>query len=97
MFVVMYSIAPICFSTSYCGGESISDGPLSFYQCCFELSGASLVSSGQCLMCPQGIAKYKYLLNVFSYITVFYFCITDLRSCYNSILRIANLNIKLHM
>ena len=63
-FVVMYSVAPICFSTSYCGGESVSDDPLSFYQCCFELSGVSFISSGQCLICPEGIAEYKYLPNI---------------------------------
>ena len=48
----MYFTAPVCFNTTYCGGESVSDG-LSFDQCCFELSAVSFVSSGQCLLCPK--------------------------------------------
>ena len=50
---VTYFTAPVCFNTTYCGGESISDGLISFDQCCFELFGVSFVSSGQCLLCPK--------------------------------------------
>ena len=50
----MQFTAPVCFNTTYCGGESVSDDLLSFNQCCFELSGVSFASSGQCLLCPKG-------------------------------------------
>ena len=46
-------IAPVCFNTTYCEGESVSDDLMSFDQCCFELPGISFASSGQCLLCPQ--------------------------------------------
>ena len=46
-------IAPVCFNTTYCGGESVSDDLLSYEQCCFELSGVSFVSPGQCVLCPK--------------------------------------------
>ena len=54
MYIVMYFIAPVCFNTTYCGGESVSDNLLSFHQCCFEFYGVSFASSGQCLLCPTG-------------------------------------------
>ena len=50
----MYSLAPVCFSTTYCGGQSVSNESLSFHQCCSGLSGVSFVSHGQCLLCPKG-------------------------------------------
>ena len=46
-------VAPVCFNTTYCEGESVSDDLLSFDQCCFELSGVSFASPGQCLICPK--------------------------------------------
>ena len=49
----MYFVAPVCFNTTYCGGESVSDDLISFEQCCFELSGVSFASSGQCSLCPK--------------------------------------------
>ena len=49
----MYFTAPVCFNTTYCEGESVSDALMSFDHCCFELSGVSFVSSGQCLLCPK--------------------------------------------
>ena len=48
----MCFIAPVCFNTTYCEEESVSDELLSFEQCCFELSAVSFASSGQCLLCP---------------------------------------------
>ena len=53
----MYFIAPVCFNTTYCGGESarMNDNSVSFHQCCFELHGVSFVTSGQCLQCPKGM------------------------------------------
>ena len=48
----MLFVAPVCFNTTYCEGESVGDHLLSFEQCCFELSGVSFASSGQCLLCP---------------------------------------------
>ena len=44
--------APVCFNTTYCGGEPITDNLISFDQCCFELSAVSFASPGQCLLCP---------------------------------------------
>ena len=57
----MYFVAPVCFNTTYCGGESarLSYDLVSFHQCCFELYGVSFVSSGQCLLCPKGM-YYKF-------------------------------------
>ena len=52
MCIPMYFVAPVCFNTVCCEGESVSNGLLSFEQCCFELSGVSFASSGQCLLCP---------------------------------------------
>ena len=49
----MYFVAPVCFNTTYCDGESVREDFLSFEQCCFELSAVSFVSSGQCLLCPK--------------------------------------------
>ena len=53
-------IAPVCFNTNYCGGESVSDNILSFHQCCFILSGISFVSSTRCLLCPTGMCICIY-------------------------------------
>ena len=59
-----YFVAPVCFNTTRCDGGPIGNDSLSFNdsiafsdsisfnQCCFELSGASFVSNGQCLVCP---------------------------------------------
>ena len=47
------NIAPVCYNTTYCGGESVGDNLLSYEQCCFELSGVSFASSGQCVLCPK--------------------------------------------
>ena len=52
VYIPMYFVAPVCFNTSYCDGESLSDYLLSFEQCCSGLSGVSFASSGQCLLCP---------------------------------------------
>ena len=52
MCCILYA-APVCFDTTYCDGESVSDDLLSFEQCCFELSAVSFASSGQCLLCPK--------------------------------------------
>ena len=50
--ILMYFVAPVCFNTTYCDGESLSDDLLSFEQCCFELSAVSFAAPGQCLLCP---------------------------------------------
>ena len=52
-YVCTYFVAPVCFNTTYCGGESVSDDLLSYEQCCFELSGVSFASPGQCVLCPK--------------------------------------------
>ena len=53
-------VAPVCFNTTYCEGESISDDLISFEQCCYESSGISYASPGYCFMCPRaGILKFK--------------------------------------
>ena len=49
-----YYIAPVCFNTTYCGGESVNDNLVSFHWCCFEFYGVSFASPGQCLLCPTG-------------------------------------------
>ena len=54
MYVHMCFVAPVCFDTTYCGGESFTDDELSFEQCCFELSGVSFASPEHCLLCPIG-------------------------------------------
>ena len=59
----MCFIAPVCFNTTYCEGESISDDFLSFEQCCFESSGVSFASPGQCLFCPI-TGMYIYVLRI---------------------------------
>ena len=51
----IYFVGPVCFNTTYCGGESFNDTSLSFAQCCFILSGKSFVASTQCLQCPLGM------------------------------------------
>ena len=53
MHVHTYFIAPVCFNTTYCGGESVSNDLLSYEQCCFELLAVSFASPGQCLLCPK--------------------------------------------
>ena len=53
MHVVMNFAAPVCFNATSCEEESVSDDLLSFEQCCFESSGVSFASPGQCLTCPQ--------------------------------------------
>ena len=62
----MYSVAPVCFTTTYCGGESVSNNELSFEQCCTELAGISYILSRQCMLCPQGmyILKMQYYYNI---------------------------------
>ena len=47
------NVAPVCFNTTYCEEESVSDYLISFDQCCFELSAVSFASAGQCLLCPK--------------------------------------------
>ena len=60
----MYFIAPVCYNTTYCGGESVSDdNSLSFGQCCYELSGVSYASPGQCLLCPKS-GIYVHICNI---------------------------------
>ena len=49
----MYSVAPVCFNSTYCGGESVSDDLLSYEQCCFKLAAVSFAAPGQCLLCPK--------------------------------------------
>ena len=49
----MYSVAPVCFNTTYCEGELVNHSSLSFHQCCFGLFGVSFASPGQCLICPK--------------------------------------------
>ena len=46
-------VAPVCFNTTYCGGESVGSNLLSYEQCCFELSGVSFATPGQCVLCPK--------------------------------------------
>ena len=58
---VLIFVAPVCFNTTYCEGESVNDDLLSYEQCCFELSGVSFASSGQCLLCPKTGAYCKYM------------------------------------
>ena len=71
----MCFVAPVCFNTTYCGGESVSDDLLSYEQCCFELSGVSFASSGQCVLCPKSglcapilaiarLSPYRYYVDV---------------------------------
>ena len=45
-------VAPVCFNLTGCEGEALGDNSISFDQCCFEFSGISYASSGQCLLCP---------------------------------------------
>ena len=47
-------IAPVCFNTTYCGGESVSEDFVTAYQCCKELFGVSFASPEHCLICPKG-------------------------------------------
>ena len=55
-------VAPVCFNTTYCGGESVSDDLLSYERCCLDLSGVSFASFGQCVLCPQsGNLKCAYV------------------------------------
>ena len=63
MCVVIYFVAPVCFNTTYCEGESFSDYLLSFEECCSELSGVSFASSGQCLLCKTGTQCKMYKIN----------------------------------
>ena len=49
----MCFVAPVCFNTSYCGEELVGDNSISYYQCCFELSGVSFALPGECLLCPN--------------------------------------------
>ena len=53
LVIEMYSVAPVCFSTAYCEGESVTDDLITFGECCLELSGISFASFGQCLLCPK--------------------------------------------
>ena len=53
LYVMMCSVAPVCYNTTYCGGESVSGDLLSYEQCCFESSGVSFASPGQCVLCPK--------------------------------------------
>ena len=70
-YFVIHFVAPVCFNTTYCGGESVIDNLLSFEQCCFELSGASFASSGQCRLCPEtGILISKLFFSVMITINV---------------------------
>ena len=50
----MYFIAPVCFRTTYCGGQAVTDDLLTFHQCCTAFYGMSYFSSGRCFPCPQG-------------------------------------------
>ena len=59
--------APVCFNTTSCDGQSAGDMFVSFDQCCFELSGVSYASSGQCLLCPT-TGMYIDQYNVDNYI-----------------------------
>ena len=65
----MYFVAPVCFNTTDCGRESVSDDLLSFEQCCFELSAVSFASPGQCLLCPKSgkLNTNKFSFCHFSY------------------------------
>ena len=57
--VMICFVAPVCFNTTYCGGELVSDDLMSYGQCCFELFGFSFASSAQCLLCPKsGMSTY---------------------------------------
>ena len=59
MFTILHLLAPVCFNTTHCGGESLGSNSLSFDQCCFELLGVSFASPEQCLLCPKtGNLKY---------------------------------------
>ena len=62
LLTVIHCVAPVCFNTTYCGGESVSYDLISFEYCCFELSGASFASPGQCLQCPE-TGKIKTIRN----------------------------------
>ena len=64
---MLHFIAPVCYSTTYCGGESYGDYLLSFAQCCIVLSGMSFVSSGKCLICPKGMLSTNDYVNVVHY------------------------------
>ena len=79
IIIVIHFVAPVCFNTTYCGGESVSDNLLSFEQCCFELSGASFASSGQCLLCPETGNLINKLF--FSVVIIINICIYDLIEC----------------
>ena len=56
---VMYFVAPVCFNTTNCGGESVGDDLLSYGQCCYELYGVTFASPGQCLLCPNTGKHFK--------------------------------------
>ena len=60
---LLHFTAPVCFNTTGCEEEPVSYDHMSFAHCCFELSGISYASAGQCLLCPtSGIdIKYRHL------------------------------------
>ena len=78
----MCFVAPVCFNTTYCGGESLSDDLVTLDQCCFELSGVSFITSGQCLPCPtKGNLIVKRYLRMYILIIVECYCIMYIYVC----------------
>ena len=65
---ILYFIAPVCFNTTSCSGESLDNITLSYSQCCFELYGTSFVSSGECVLCPKGILLTKIQIYIYKYL-----------------------------
>ena len=89
MCIVLYFVAPVCFNTTYCGREPVSNSSLSFVQCCFELSGTSYASPGQCMLCPKGTYN---TINIVSIVLLLLFWVHSLGkifgwkfSCENSL------------
>ena len=60
--IAMHFTAPVCYNTTSCEGETVSDNLMSFHHCCSKLSGVSYASSGQCFLCQRTGILAKPLL-----------------------------------
>ena len=74
----MYFVAPVCYNTTHCGGESVSDDLLSYEQCCFGSAGVSFASPGQCVQCPKSgtyVHKTYIRTHTCTYVTkIIFYC-----------------------
>ena len=68
LIIVIHFIAPVCFTTTYCGGQKVTDDLLTFYECCIVFSGMSYFSSGRCFMCPKGMYICTYVCTLMYYV-----------------------------